>query len=134
MKRSSLGNMEFIFKSSNPLSFAVYGALNARVEMILAQTSPTFLQNCSPDTIDNIYYISCTVSYICSVLYLQCAIFAVCCVGCVSGSQLNRHMFDSLYRRFFLQSNFFVMDKERIMRAPKVQSYGAQPLVRVPKA
>ena len=30
----------------------------------------------------------------------------------------------------FLKSNFFVMDKECTMRAPKARSYGAQPLVR----
>ena len=37
--------------------------------MILAETSPTFLQNRSPDTIENIYYNSYRVDYMLSLLW-----------------------------------------------------------------
>ena len=41
--------------------------------MILAQTSPTFLQNRSPDRIDNIYY----AHFLHTIVVLQCAVVVV---------------------------------------------------------
>ena len=39
----------------------------------------------------------------------------------------------SVVAKCFFSQTFFVMNKECTMRAPKVRSYGAQSLVRVPK-
>ena len=58
----------------------------------------------------------------------------VCYVGCASGAKLEGISYILVEANFLLKSNFFVMDKERTMRAPKVRLYQAQPLVRAPKA
>ena len=117
------GTWSSFLKGSNPCHLPIHGASNIAVYTILAETSPTFLQNRSPDTIENIYYNSYSQFDMLYLLWWLC-----------NRLNIQKIQIQILGCTIFSLVKLFVMDKECTMRAPKARSYGAQPPVRAPKA